>query len=287
MGAWNFFNPLLVLLALAVGAYFTGLVRLQRRSGGEAISRSRIFFASAGFTMLFLALVGPFDVYSGDLFFVHMIQHMLLTMAAAPLLLASSPMPAYMWSLPETVRMGVGSTLSGRGLVRRLIALVTRPMFTLPLYVLTLWLWHMPAAYSLALENDYVHFLEHASMFGVGVLFWWPIIGPSPVRSSLSYPQRMIYVMLVVTPMAVLAAFLTLAHDVSYHPYLLTPEHWGISKAEDQGIAGMIMWIPGNVIFLAAVTVIFFKWFDSEEKKSREQRRASRRLAPRDDAGKI
>ena len=263
--AWNFTGALTALVALAAGGYVIGLIRLQWRGRGRAVSRSRVIYAGAGLFLLSLSLIGPLDAYAERAFFIHMTQHLVLAMLAAPLMLAASPVSAYLWALPEAVRLGIGAGLARQGLLRRAATLLTKPVVALLAFVGTFYVWHLPAAYNAALENGAVHFIEHVTMFASGVLFWWPLIGPAPVRSPLSYPQRMLYLLLVVTPKALLGAIITLSGHVLYGFYLDAPDLWGISDQEDQNIAGLIMWVPGNFVFLAALTVLFFKWYEQEE----------------------
>ncbi len=262
--SWDFYSPLSVLLLIAAGGYTIGLVRLQRRSDGQAVSRKRVAYAVAGLALSAFALTGPLDAYAGRAFMVHMTQHLVLTMAAAPLLLAASPVAAYMWALPEQIRLGVGQSLSRQGLLRKVAAFFVKPPVALLVFVLTFYVWHMPVAYEAALNNSAVHFIQHVTMFGSSIAFWWPIIGPAPLRSELSYPQRMLYMLLVVTPKALLGAVLTFAGHPLYEHYIAAPDLWGVSDAEDQTISGLLMWLPGNAVFLGALTVLFFKWYKKE-----------------------
>ena len=112
----------------------------------------------------------------------------------------------------------------------------------------------------------------HLSMFATSILFWWPIIGPPPVRSQLTDPQRIIYLILVVTPTAVLAAIITLSNTVIYTTYIDTPQHFTLTPTEDQRIGGLLMWIPGNIVYLATLTTLFLRWFAQEDRKNRRYR---------------
>ena len=223
--------------------------------------------AIAGYGALGFALVGPPDAFASDVFFAHMIQHLLLIMAAAPLLLVSGPIASYLWAMPLIARKRVGATIRQSGRLRRLIRQATAPRLALTLFVFTIWLWHIPTLYDLALENEVIHLMEHGTMFLVSLLFWWPIIGPAPVRSRLTYPQRIVYLLLAVTPNAALGALITLLPPL-YPYYASTPSHWGLTTGEDQRIGGLLMWIPGNLIFLLTLSVLFFKWFEQEERNS-------------------
>lgn len=263
--AWNLFNPVAALTCVAIAAYAIGLFRLQKRSGGQAVPRVRRVYAFSGLALLAVTLMGPLDVFAERAFFIHMSQHLVLAMFAAPLLLAASPISVYLWALPEPVRLGLGASLARQGVLRRAGALLVKPPVALLAFVLTFYLWHLPPLYGAALNNSGIHFLQHLTMFASGVLFWWPIMGPAPIKTELTYPQRLLYLLLVVTPKAMLAAIITLSGHVLYGHYLSTPDLWGISDAEDQVIAGLLMWIPGNLVFLGALTILFFKWYEKEE----------------------
>ena len=275
--AWDLASPFLVLLALLTAAYTVGLVRLRARAGGKSIDRRRVGMAYGAFVLLSLALFGPLDTYAEYLFLVHMLQHLALALGAAPLLLMAGVMPAFMWSMPRFLRQGVGAEFAVTGMARRIVAFATRPQVALVFFVGALWIWHIPDFYDAAVRNELIHLAEHLSFFTGAMLFWWPIIGPAPVRSALSYPQRLLYLLLIVTPSAVLAALVTLAGSSIYEVYDGSNEVWGLDPHSDQRIGGLIMWVPGNFVYLFTMTALFFKWYDSEERKSRAQRPRRRR----------
>ncbi len=196
-------------------------------------------------------------------------------MFAAPLLLIARPMPAYIWALPRPIRIGAGTALTGSGMVVKVMRVLTRPVLALPLFVGTLYVWHIPAAYNGSLSNDWLHLFMHFTMFATAVIFWWPIVGPPPIRTQLNYPQRIVYLLLVVTPTALLAAIITLTNSVLYDFYLNQPGHFSWSTNEDQRVGGLFMWIPGNFVYLSTMTILFFKWFGEEERKSSQRVRRS------------
>ncbi len=278
ISAWSFSGSQFIIVAFLSVTYIVGMLRLQIRSRWQAIPIRKVVYAIAGYAILFFAVTGPAEAFSDEMFFAHMTQHILIAMVAAVLLLAASPMSAYLWAMPESVRVGLGPSLAERGWLRRVNAFLTNPRFALPAFVLTLWGWHIPEAYAFAIENEIAHLGMHLSMFATAILFWWPIIGPPPVRSPLSDPQRIIYLILVVTPTAVLAAIITLSNSVIYTPYLDTPHHFTLTPSEDQRIGGLLMWIPGNVIYLATLTTLFLRWFSQEDRKSRGYRLNRRQI---------
>jgi len=269
ISAWDFSSPPAVLLLLIAGGYLVGSLRLAFRSNADNNFWSKFSAGIVGFLLLTIALAGPLDRYSTDMFTVHMSQHIVIAMFAAPLLLIARPMPAYVWSLPRPLRIGAGSALTGSGIIIRVLTVLTRPNVALPLFIGTLYAWHIPNAYNGSLENTWLHLLMHFTMFATAVFFWWPIVGPPPIRTQLNYPQRIVYLLLAVTPTALLAAIITLSQSLIYTFYLDSPGHLGWNPVEDQSTGGLIMWIPGNLVYLATMTVLFFRWFSDEEKKSR------------------
>ena len=284
--AWDLASPFLVLLLLTTAAYTVGLVRLRPRAGGKSIDIRRVWMAYSAFLLLSMALFGPLDAYAEYLFLVHMLQHLAMALGAAPLLLMAGVMPAFMWSMPRFMRQGVGAEFAVTGMARRAVAFATRPQVAIVLFVGALWIWHIPDFYDAAARNELLHLAEHLSFFTGAMLFWWPIIGPAPVGTALSYPQRLLYLLLVVTPSAVLAALVTLAGSSIYAVYDGSNEVWGLDPLSDQRIGGLIMWVPGNFVYLFTMTALFFKWYASEERKSRLQRprRRRRRRRPTESA---
>ena len=272
LSAWSISGPQFIIVAFLASVYLVGALRLQIRSGWQAIPIRKMLFAVGGYAILFFAVAGPPEAFSEDMFFAHMTQHILIAMVASVLLLAATPMAAYLWALPEGVRAGLAPSLAEDGWLRKITASLTNPKFSLLAFVLTLWGWHIPEAYSLAVENEIVHLVMHLSMFTTSILFWWPIIGPPPVRSQLTDPQRIVYLILVVTPTAVLAAFITFSNTVIYTTYIDTPHHFTLTPNEDQRIGGLLMWIPGNIVYLATLTTLFLRWFSREDRKNRQYR---------------
>ncbi len=284
---WDVVDAAAIFVLIAAAVFIFGSVRLRARSRAAAFDMKRLYAGIAGFASLFIALAGPFDAFAPEVFWLHMIQHLIISMISAPLLLLATPMPAYLWAMPETVRIGAGELLREQGRVRRTLSWLIDPRVTVPLFIGTLYAWHAPLLFKAALDSTYFHYLQHFTFFASAALFWWPIIGPAPVRSKLSYPQRLIYLLVVVTPTAVLASIITMTRSVIYENYLSAPMHWGFTALEDQTMAGLILWIPGNALYLAALTAIFFTWASRESKAAvtANPRPRPRRRGPRPQRG--
>jgi cytochrome c oxidase assembly factor CtaG len=144
---------------------------------------------------------------------------------------------------------------------------LTRPAVAWWLFVANLWLWHQPAAYQAALESEPIHLVQHLLFFGTAVLFWWPVIGPAPMRSRLAYPSRMLYVFVTWLPNSVLGAGITFAPSVLLPFYAARPRHFGLDPLVDQQLAGLTMWLPGDAIYAAAMMVLLLATLRQEDRR--------------------
>ena len=234
---WSTVAGLVVLGALYVFAW-----RYERPSLAEKVS----FFA--GLTIIFLSLNGPIhDLSDFYLFSAHMVQHLLLTLAVPPALIAG-------------VRGGMLRPLLAVRGVGPVARWLTRPIICYALFNVVLAMWHMPLFYNAAMADHNVHILQHLTMMITATLMWWPLMSPLPELPRLSYPGQMLYCFLMVIPMSVVAIYIALADSLLYPAYAAAPRIWGISPMMDQHIGGLIMWIPGGLFFYAIMSVVFFKW---------------------------
>ena len=237
---------------------------LRRRGRLEAlldqglIKRSQPWYFAAGLTTLIVALFSPIDVFSNVLFVMHMTQHILLIMVAAPLLLLGLP-AAFVHPLLRNVRL------------KPILAWLTHPFTAFALYNLTLIVWHFPALYELTLRNPFIHDLEHAMFFYTGLLSWWPLLSPVRELPRLSYPGQMLYIFLIAIPAGLLSAVLVFADRVLYPSYAAAPRLWGLTALPDQQAGALVMMLPGKAIYLIALTIVFFIWFNEEEPVGQEQ----------------
>jgi len=263
---WSTNSTLFFLLIAAFTIYTIGSYKLinNNKSKGLIIKFLRGFFA---YIFLITALLGPFGNFE-ETFWVHMIQHLLLIMIVPPLFLSGLFFSANLWFFPRIIRIGLADFIRPKSYFRNFLSKITSPKFTLIFYVISLWTWHLPIFFNYALDFSLVHYFEHISFLISGFLFWWPLIGLNLGSKRISLPLRIVYLLLAVTPTAVVAAFITLSDGVLYGENI--PRLFGIEAIEDQKIGGLIMWIPGNTIFLGTLTVLFFKWSDNQTKNSRK-----------------
>jgi cytochrome c oxidase assembly factor CtaG len=173
-------------------------------------------------------------------------------------------MPVFLWALPRSLRASAGRLTqagSGTGVVLRWL---THPVVAWAVFVVGQWLWHLPVIYEAALHDRLLHYAEHLSFFLTAILFWWPVIGAAPLRSPLGYPARMLYAFLAWLPNSLLGAGLSFASGPLYPSY----------SAEDQLLAGLIMWIPGDVVFAGILLILFLAFMRHEERRAIEIDRA-------------
>lgn len=266
--SWDVRFEILLPLTLLGAFQFIGWRRLRQRGAGRFANGWRLVSYLTGLIVLIVALLSPLDVLSSQLFFLHMIQHLLLVMVAPPLLWLAGPFAIGLWSLPRPLRLQVGGWFQHESRFRQLIRLVTQPGLSWLLFVGALFLWHDPNAYSLAQGNGWIHDLEHISFFATAMFFWWRVIGAGPhIHGRSSLLSRIGYVMGVVPANMLLGVTLSLAESPIYPYYLGVPRLFGISVMDDQMIAGLIMWIPGTMMYIAAALILVARLFTNADRR--------------------
>ena len=267
---WSVDQPL-GYLALAYVVVSAVLYLLGGRRGGTRTHHEPLRDASffAGLAVIVLALNSPIDSYADDLFWVHMIQHILLLTVAPPLILLGRPWPRMWRALPLHMRTTVGRTLK-RARWTAPIRALARPLPAWLLFNLTVVLWHIPAAYNATLTSNILHQLEHAMFFFFGLLFWARVIDPGPLRPRLVWPVRVGYTAAAMVVGWLLAIVLvSVAHPLYAHYATLASRPGGISAMTDQQLAGGIMWVPGSIAYSATVMLGFYRWLEPDSKIER------------------
>ena len=264
--SWDF-DPIVIVIVLTAGLLYTrGLGhRSEARLRLHPWWRPVLYYTGLG-TLLF-ALISPLDHLADELFFMHMIQHLLLTITAAPLILLGAPMIPVLRGIPRPVRRAVVVPFLRSPLVRKPLKLISLPILAWALYVGAIVAWHTPNAYDFALRNGLAHDLEHLSFSLAAILFWWNVINPVPLRANLSYLARVPYVFLTTVPNFVLGAFITLSENPWYSFDIEQNLRWGLSAQEDQQIGGVLMWVPGSLVLLSALLIVLAYVVITEQRK--------------------
>ncbi len=237
-------HPSTVIGIAALGAlYIWASSKLQR----QPTIGQKIYFWS-GLLVMFASLNGPIHDLSDDyLFSAHMVQHLLLTLAVPPLLLAGTPG----WMLRPV--------LSRRG-IAPLARFLTRAPMAFVIFNVTFAVWHLPPFYNAAMAHHGIHILEHLMFMAAAVLMWWPLLSQLPEFPRLAYPGQMLYSFLMSIPMSIVAVYIAMADHVLYPAYSAAPRVLPLTPIEDQLLGALIMWIPGGLIFIIIMSVVFFKW---------------------------
>jgi putative membrane protein len=251
--AWNGDGTLRAGLVLLAGLYLLGIGPIRRRFRlARRVDRRQVATFLGGVLLLLLALDGPLHELSDFyLFSAHMLQHMVLTLFAPPLLLMGTPG----WLLRPLIRPPA---------VRRVAWAITSPIPAFLLFNIAFTMSHFPRFYELTLRDHGVHIAEHILFLATAVLTWWPILSPLPELPRLSRPLQLLYVFGQTFSGFLVGAFITNTQQVLYPFYAEAPRVWGITPLDDQRIGGLLMWIGGGVFLLLVFSAIFFVWAHEE-----------------------
>ncbi len=269
LGPWEWRPEVLVVLIPLATIYLVGWVRLRRRDATRLATKWRLAAYVAGMLLLSISLMSPVDILGGQLFFMHMTQHMLSIMLAAPLIWLGSPFPIGVWGLPMAARRFLIGIFADSSPVRPWIAAATQPFVAWILFIFIYIGWHDSGAYNLALVSPSVHDVQHITFFGAAMLFWWHIVGAAPrLHKSLS-AWVAIFMLMAAIPFNAIAGFAIANSDsVIYTYYESVPRIWGFSVLQDQAIGGVIMWIPGSqMLFMAAAAVLGVMFWRERKKR--------------------
>lgn len=203
--------------------------------------------------LIFFSLNGPLHTLSDEfLFSAHMVQHILLMLVMPPFLIMGLP--------PWLIRKALEK--SG---VARVAKVLTHPVVAFLAYNVTFIGWHIPQMYNWALVSHDLHIFQHLMFMSVAVMMWWPVVNPVQELERIpTGPLLMMYVFAFGIPSTLVSAFITLSDSVFYPWYEMAPRVTSLSPIEDQRLGGLIMWIPGMLIFWVGITAVFFRWTKDE-----------------------
>lgn len=265
-------EPLALLgIVLAGTAYVWAVRRVNRAHPTNRHPAFRSWLFIGGLAAIGVALLSPIEAYEGVLFSVHMIQHMLLELVAAPLLLAGAPITLALRVARPPARKWLLAVLQSR-----IVHVISFPVVAWVLFAAVNWGWHFSVLYDDALENVALHYLQHATFLVAALLFWWPVVGADPSPWRLPHPVRLLYLFLAMPQNSFLGVALMSASTVLYPHYLTNTRDWGLSPIEDQALGGVIMWVVGDVAFLAGMLIVVVLWMRHEDRRTV---RLDRRLA--------
>ena len=241
---------MLVPMLLAAVIHGTGFVRLRRRSGpGRRELERRGFIFASGWLVLAAATLSPLHALGARSFTAHMAEHELIMLGAAPLMVWSRPLGVMIWAFPARARQGLAA-LPRNGVVAGLWRIFTDPLLATVLQAAALWLWHLPSLFDLALKSEAWHAVQHLCFFLSALFFWSAMLSP---RRSPWAAAALLFATSMVT--GALGAFMALSESPWYAHYAaMGLAAFGLTPAQDQQLAGVLMWVPGG-LFHAMIAI--------------------------------
>jgi putative membrane protein len=265
---WPFEPAVLIGVAIAATLYVVGGVG---RSSKHRTGRWRAAAFWLGLASILLALQSPIEMLARQLFWMHMVQHLLLTVVAAPLLALAAPWTRLWRALPLGLRRSVARPVflhPRLAPLRWIYHQVSQPGVIWTLAAANLWLWHLPAMYDLTLRNHLVHHVEHGLFLALGLAFWAHVFDQHPFRAPLGTLARASYVFFAMVQSWGLAAVLSFATGPFYAYALLPSRPGGISALTDQQLGGGMMWVPGAITYSIVFVALLFQWLAEEDSRA-------------------
>jgi putative membrane protein len=248
---------------LVLVLYVRGASALWRAAEGHRqVLLRRVLMFAAGWMLLTFALLPPFADLTAESFSLHMVQHEILMVAAAPLLVLGAPLALWTWALPPTWRQLVGRPFQ-RGLVRDAWRVVSDPLAASFIHGLAIWVWHAPQLFERAQASFAMHTLQHAAFLFTAILFWWSILRPKP-RAHGAIGVAVLCLFATMLHTGALGVLLTFAQTLWYPASAAELPSLGLTPLEDQQLGGLIMWIPGGFVYVAAALAMGVRWFADE-----------------------
>ncbi len=270
----------LALLVLPALWYAVGVRALWRSAGrGRGVTHRQVTAFFIGILTLAVALASPLDAMAEALFSGHMVQHLLLILVAAPCCVLGAPVLPMLWALPRARRRALARWWHRRAALRAIAHTAAAPGVVFAAHTAALWFWHFPAPYQAALEQPVMHAIEHLSFFGTAALFWWTVAPPTGRRRA-SEGAGILLISGTLMQGGALGAVLMLARAPWYPAHAEGARAWGLTLLEDQQLAGILMWVPASLVYVAAAAWLFLRWMRRDERAHAAQG-AARRTLPR------
>jgi putative copper resistance protein D len=260
---WTFEPAVLLPLLVAALGWIWVVRRIDRRHPANPVPRRRSIAFLGGLAVIAFALMSGIDAYDTTLFSIHMVQHLLLTLVAAPMIALGAPITTLLRVATPNVRRTVILPV----LHSRLVKIVSFPVVAWLIFAGVMWGTHFSPIFDRSLEDPLVHDLEHALYLGAALLFWWPAVGLDPSPWRMPHPVRAMYVFLQMPQNTFLAVTILNSTVPLYPHYATSIRSWGPTVLQDQQIAGGLMWLCGDTLFLTAMGAIVAGWMLHEKRQ--------------------
>jgi putative copper resistance protein D len=266
LGHWEFAPVVTAIAVIAAALYLWGARRVARRHPARPWPWWRTALFLGGLAVVVLATESGIGAYDDVLFWDHMIQHLMLIMIAPPMLVVGQPVTLLLHASRNPLH-----TWTKRVVRSRAVSFLTWPPFALAAYAATIAGTHLTGLMSLVMTNPALHDAEHALYLVVGYLFFLPIVGSEPIRWRVSYPVRLL-ILLVAMPVDTFTG-LVLGYATTGMPGMsATMRPAGSpSPVEDVHWGGAVMWIGGDAIMFGFMMIVFLLWSRNELADTRAQ----------------
>ncbi len=265
---WQFAPLLAVVLVVATATYLLAARVVSRRHPTQPWPLRHTLFFISGIVLIVFVTLGPVGAYDDDFFWAHMTQHIVLMMAAAPLLLLGEPVLLVLRVSSRSFRQNVVIPV----LRSRTVGVLTNPVVTWLVFATVLLGTHFTGFFEFALEHPAVHdYVEHSLYLGAGLLYYYPLLGASPGATPIPPFGKVISLFLMMVPETIVGFGIYTAGYVLY-PYYSGVDNrpWGPSNAlTDQRLGGALMWSAGMIFHALWISVAAWQWIKSEEVKAR------------------
>jgi putative copper resistance protein D len=282
---WHFEPVVGTALLVASLGWIWVVRRIRQDHPAKPVPTARTAAWFGGLAAIAVALLSGIERYDTTLFSIHMVQHLLLMLIGAPLLLLAAPVTQVLRAAsPDVRRRWLLPVLHSR-----LVGAISHPVVAWLTFTVVMWVSHFSPLFDLALENPGVHQLEHGLYLGSALMFWWPAIAADPAPRRLGYPARVLYTLLQFPINSFLGMAITFAGAPLYSHYATLGSPYGTTALSDQQLAGGIMWLGGDVVFIVAVLAIVAGWMRREARDSEaaERRAEGQRAALRERADRL
>ena len=272
---WNLTPEITLGTLLFAGLYAAGLWRRRAKSDRARGWRHLSFLAGLG--AIFLALQSPIDTIAERVFLMHQFQHLLLRLVGPMLLFLAAPQALLIAGTPDWAqRRIVAPVLAGinKGVPRAIFGALAHPVTVTALFIGTLYFWQIPKFHDLALLNDPMHYLMHASMLLPGLLFFWRIFDSRPAPLGTRYGVRLMMLWVMILSNIVIGAYLAFKQPILYPAYAELGRLWNFPALEDEILGGALIWIPSSMMGVVAVLIVIHRWGRHETRE--ESRRGAK-----------
>jgi len=269
--SWPFEPEILAGTSIAAVLYVSGLAKRYGRTASISVWRHASFFT--GLVVLLVALQSPLDALADHSFTMHQVQHLLLGALGPMLLLLAAPQTLLVAGMPDAMRKHVLAPLLVSRSVQSTFAFLAHPVVATFVLIAAVYFWHLPKYHNLAVIDVPVHYVMHVTMLVSALFFFWRVLDPRPAPVGTGYGVRVVMASVAMAGSTPLAAYITYKSSVLYPAYDVKGRLWDLDALLDERFGGLIMWIPGGIVFGVLLLIVMRLWGKRENQLDAPGRR--------------